>query len=255
MPCAETLQVHAFFDGELDATGALRIEEHAAHCNECAALLRELDASRTMIRQASYYRAAAGLRTAVTAALDQEAGARKAPTASSRRTAFWSGAGVGAAVTALAASLAIAVLAPSSGALESQLTNAHLRSLMPDHLIDVASSDQHTVKPWFAGHADVSPPTPDFPQEDYRLVGGRADYIDGQHAAVVVYRHGKHIINVFTWKQDGGSLPNLVTRNGYHMVFWKNADLEFCAVSDTALDELQRLVALLKDTAARDNRE
>src|SRR5258707_1119550 len=83
-----------------------------------------------------------------------------------------------------------------------------------------------------AGHADVSPPTADFPKEDYRLAGGRVDYIDGHRAAVLVYRHGAHTINVFTWAQSGVALPDIVTRNGYHAVFWRNGDLVFCAVSD-----------------------
>jgi anti-sigma factor RsiW len=117
---------------------------------------------------------------------------------------------------------------------------------MANHLIDVVSSDQHTVKPWFAGHADVSPPAVDFPREDYRLVGGRVDYIDGQRAAVVVYRHGAHIINVFAWNQRDGSLPNIVTREGYHIVFWRNGNLVFCAVSDSALDEITGLTRLLQ---------
>jgi len=148
------------------------------------------------------------------------------------------------------------LLLPSpSSELAGELTGAHLRSLMAGHLIDVESSDQHTVKPWFAGHADVSPPTPDFPEEDYRLIGGRADYIDGRRAAVVVYRHGKHIINVFSWNQRGGAIPPDVTRNGYHMAFWRSGDLVFCAVSDTQLMELDRLVSLMKDAAAREARE
>jgi anti-sigma factor RsiW len=119
----------------------------------------------------------------------------------------------------------------------------------------VESTDQHTVKPWFAGHADVSPPTADFPKEDYRLIGGRVDYVDGHRAAVLVYRHGAHTINVFSWAQSGESLPNIVTRNGYHSVFWRSGDLVFCAVSDTALDELLGLVRLLKEISIPDSRE
>jgi anti-sigma factor RsiW len=133
--------------------------------------------------------------------------------------------------------------------------SAHLRSLMENHLIDVVSTDQHTVKPWFAGHADVSPPTADFPKEDYRLVGGRADYIDGHRAAVLVYRHGAHTINVFSWARSNETLPKIVTRNGYHSVFWEDRDLAFCAVSDTALDELLGLVRLIKEISIPDSRE
>ena len=80
------------------------------------------------------------------------------------------------------------------------LVGAHLRSLMPDHLIDVISTDRHTVKPWFAGHTDVSPVVEDFAAQGYRLLGARADYVDRQRAAVLIYQHGAHVINVFSWQ-------------------------------------------------------
>ena len=83
--------------------------------------------------------------------------------------------------------------------LPDELVNAHVRSLMPAHLIDVVSTDKHTVKPWFAGHADVSPVVADFEQQGYRLIGGRVDYLEHQRSAVVVYQHGAHVINVFSW--------------------------------------------------------
>jgi len=257
MACAEAFRVQAYFDGELDAAEALRIEEHLQHCPECVSALEELDRGRSVLRNATYYRAPTSLRTAVTAAIAAEAGPRLSGHAGfPRRREFWSGAGTGAAASALAAALAMFLILPSpSTELANELTGAHLRSLMAGHLIDVESSDSHTVKPWFAGHADVSPPTPDFPEQDYRLIGGRADYVDGRRAAVVVYRHGKHIINVFSWNQQGGSIPSDVTHNGYHMAFWRNGDLVFCAVSDTQLSELDRLVSLIKESAAREARE
>lgn len=257
MACAEAFRVQAYFDGELDAAEALRVEEHMQHCPECVSAIEELDRSRFALRDATYHRAPAALRMAVTAAITSEGAPRPSRRFGIPRTnEFWSGAGAGATASALAAAFAMFLLLPSpSSELASELTGAHLRSLMAGHLIDVESSDQHTVKPWFAGHADVSPPTPDFPEEDYRLIGGRADYIDGRRAAVVVYRHGKHIINVFSWNQQGGSIPSDVTRNGYHMAFWRSGDLVFCAVSDTQLMELDRLVSLMKDAAAREARE
>ena len=258
MLCDDRLRVQAYFDGELDAAVSLDVERHVEACGECAALLKDLGAMRGTMRQAAYHRAPERLRSSIAEALDRSDGMRTQAPAVMRggSRGFWRGAGAGAAVTALAASLALFVaLPPASDGLQNELTNAHLRSLMPDHLIDVVSSDQHTVKPWFAGHADVSPPTPDFPQEDYRLIGGRADYIEGQHAAVVVYRHGAHVINVFAWAHHQGSLPQMVTRNGYHTACWRGGDLAYCAVSDTGVDELTRLVALLKDADQRENRE
>jgi len=257
MPCDEALRVHAYFDGELDAPLSLDVERHVEACGPCAALLKDLQGMRQTMRGAAYHRAPSQMRAALSDALDREGGRQpELTTIIRRRGAFWPGFGAGSFITGLAAALVLFIALPSaSDGLQNDLTAAHLRSLMPDHLIDVASSDQHTVKPWFAGHTDVSPPTPDFPREDYRLIGGRADYVDGSRAAVVIYRHGAHIINVFAFPYREQALPELVTRNGYHMAFWRAGDIAFCAVSDTGVDELMRLTRLLKDAASRENRE
>jgi anti-sigma factor RsiW len=173
-----------------------------------------------------------------------------------RLRSFWVGALGGVGGTAIAATLAFFLLMPRlTNPLLDQLVSAHVRSLMPTHLIDVVSTDKHTVKPWFAGHTDVSPVVADFEQQGYKLIGGRADYLDHQRSAVVVYQHGAHIINVFSWAGNERALPNDVTRNGYHLAFWKAGDLEYCAVSDTGWDELLGLVRLLRDLGAGDVRE
>ena len=149
---------------------------------------------------------------------------------------------------AIAAALGFFLLVPRfANPLLDELLNAHERSLMPAHLIDVVSTDKHTVKPWFAGHADVSPAVADFEAQGYKLIGGRADYLDHQRSAVVVYQHGSHVINVFSWSGSGPSLPDSVTRNGYHFISWAAGDLKYCAVSDTARDELLGLVRLLQN--------
>jgi len=253
MLCNEAQRVQAYFDGELDAGASAVIEQHLAHCAACAALIRDLQSTRDAIREeGSYDRASPKLRSQVSDLLDRETG--KSGFLSGfvpRDKAFWLGMATGIVPTALAAALVFFVyLGPTPDRLTADLMSAHLRSLVANHLIDVASSDQHTVKPWFAGHADVSPPAVDFPKENYRLVGGRADYVDGRRAAVVVYRHGAHVINVFAWPQSGSSMPDILTRDGYHIACWKNGDLAFCAVSDTALDELLALTRLLKDVKA-----
>ena len=95
----------------------------------------------------------------------------------------------------------------------------------------------------------------DFAQQGYRLIGGRADYLDHQRAAVVVYQHGSHVINVFSWAATKAGVPKNTTRNGYHLAFWRTGNLEYCAVSDTGWDELNGLVQLLQDLGAHDNRE
>jgi anti-sigma factor RsiW len=248
MLCNEAQRVNAYFDGELDAPASAVIEQHLAHCGECAALMRDLQSTRDALREQLPYHSASGeLRNRVMRSIGNESAAvqnRRHP--HDRR--FWWGAAAGFTPAAIAAALIFFVNSgPSTDQLTGDLVNAHLRSLVGDHLIDVASTDQHTVKPWFAGHADVSPPAVDFPQADYRLVGGRVDFVDGRRTAVTVYRHGAHIINVFAWRADAGAAPELATRNGYHVLCWRAADLESCAVSDTALDELQSLVRLLKN--------
>jgi anti-sigma factor RsiW len=257
MACNEALRLQAYFDGELDANAAVEIERHIEDCRECAALLGSLEAIRDGMRQQTlYHRAGPELRSRIIRGLDRESGSRWTARAFMTGKQFWSGAASGAASMALAAGLAVLLFVPSpSNPLVNDVMNAHLRSLMENHLIDVASTDQHTVKPWFAGHADVSPPTADFPKEDYRLVGGRVDYVDGHRTAVLVYRHGAHTINVFSWARSGEPLPDIVTRNGYHAVFWRSGDLVFSAVSDTALDELLGLVRLLKEIGTPDSRE
>jgi anti-sigma factor RsiW len=248
MSCNESLQVQAYFDGELDASAAMQTEEHLENCVDCAALLADLEATRELIRRESpYYRASPTLREGIQEMLDREEGA-VAPLQRYLRPPkhFLSGAASGAGAMALAAALAVFLYLPQSDPLMGDMMNAHLRSLMSDHLIDVASSDRHTVKPWFAGHTDVSPPAADFSKEGYKLVGGRADYVDGHRAAVVVYRHGAHIINIFAWAAGTEKLSNEETQKGYHIACWRSADLDYCAVSDTGMDELLDLVRLMK---------
>jgi len=261
MQCGEWLRVQAYFDGELDALSVAEIERHRGGCAECSALLNDLKQTRIALRHdLSHVTAPPALRARIMRALDQESAA-KIPSSQPERVTrsrvrpFWQGAFSGIGGTAIAAGIAFFLLAPPlTNPLLDDLVSAHVRSLMPDHLIDVVSTDKHTVKPWFAGHTDVSPVVADFDEQGYRLIGGRADYFDHQRAAVVVYQHSSHVINVFSWATTTESLPKNTTRNGYHLAFWKTGDLLYCAVSDTAWDELLGLVRLLQDMSTRDAR-
>jgi anti-sigma factor RsiW len=195
-----------------------------------------------------YYRASPALRAKLTQ--------RAQPTRLRWYRSVWTGAAGGAGATALAASLVFALLLPpASEALIADVTNAHLRSIASGHIIDVASTDRHTVKPWLASHADLSPPVGDFTREGFTLEGGRVDFVDGARAAVTVYRHGAHVINVFAWTNYSERLPELATRNGYHIVFWRQDNLVFCAISDIALDDMLALSRLLKAATMPDGRE
>jgi anti-sigma factor RsiW len=259
MQCADSLRAQAYFDRELDSLGAAEIERHAQHCGKCFMLFGDLQHVRTALRRdLTYMRVPPELRARIARALNQQSTVRITPVhrrdlGAWRPRPFWQGAFTGIGGTAIAASLAFFLVAqPLSSSLPGDLLSAHVRSLMPEHLIDVVSTDKHTVKPWFSGHADVSPTVADFELQGYKLIGGRADYFDHQRAAVVVYRRGTHVINVFSWDGNQGTLPKNTTRDGYHLAFWKSGDLAYCAVSDTGWDELFILAKLIQDLSARD---
>lgn len=254
MECPEALRAQAYFDGELDAGSSIEVERHLARCASCRSKLQDLEHVRTVIRQISSDSVPSELRQQIDQALDREDGAGHASRSPAARIGwrwnpFWTGALTGVAATAAVALLAFSMLSSSANdTLLHDLTADQMRSLMASHLIDVVSTDRHTVKPWFAGHADVSPVVADFEQQGYRLLGGRADYLDGQRSAVVVYQHGRHVINVFAWLAPKAPLPGDTTRSGYHMTFWRAGDLEYSAVSDTSWRELRVLRQLLQDS-------
>ncbi len=264
MQCAEALRVQAYFDGEVDAVSALEVERHTEHCAECRALLTHLAETRARMRKELEFLAAPPqLRASIDRLLDQETRGTAETHGAAREVAprvragwrappLWLGAlgGVGAAI---AAGIALFFLSPSlTNPVLDDLVTAHVRSLMPMHLTDVVSTDRHTVKPWFAGHADVSPVVADFADQGYRLLGGRADYFDRQRVAAVVYQHGAHVINVFAWVAGGRALPEYTSRSGYHIACWKLGNLQYCAISDTGWDELQGLTRLLRAAGAAD---
>ncbi len=252
MECAESLRVQAYFDGEVDSATAFDTERHVETCAACQRLLQELEQLRGLIRDnVPRVGAPTALRERISRSLDQESQGRALPPR--RSQSFWVGVFSGAAGSLAAAALAFVVFsALFNNRLVNDLVAAHTHSLLASHLIDVVSTDQHTVKPWFAGRTAVSPEVADFAPQGYRLLGGRVDEVRHQRAAVTVYQHGRHLINVFTWEAGTGSLPRDLTRNGYHLAFWKSQDLAYCAVSDTGWSELQGLIRLLQQQSARD---
>ncbi len=257
MPCAESLRVHAYFDGEMDATAAVNKEKHLMNCEECRSLLQDLRQSRDALRKdLSNFRASSQLRARIAKTLEEEqitTRARNATKSSRQSKPFWWGALSGMGVTAVAAMLTLLLLASPTNRLADEVLNAHVHSLMTSHLIDVESTDRHTVKPWFAGRVDFSPAVADFELDGYKLIGGRVDDVGHQHTAVVVYQHGLHMINVFSWAHDRQVITRDISRHGYHMIFWKSNDVEYCAVSDMGWDELRGLVHLLQDTSRRNS--
>lgn len=261
MQCPESLRVQAHFDREVDALTAADVERHLQHCIECRDLYQELEQLRAALRrELPAVEAPEALRTRILRALDVEAAAttprpRRLSFGSWRVPSFWAGAASGLVAATMAAAVAFFVIVPlRTTPIANELVADHVTSLLSSRQVDVISTDQHTVKPWFAGHTDVSPVVVDFKPQGYELIGGRVAYVERQRAAVVVYRHGRHVINVFSWAATQRPIAGEKARNGYHLVFWKASDLQYCAVSDTSWDELLELVRLLQQAAARDAR-
>jgi anti-sigma factor RsiW len=134
-----------------------------------------------------------------------------------------------------------------SARIDAELLDAHVRSLQPGHLMDVQSTDQHTVKPWFDGKLDFVPPVNDFSQYGFPLLGGRLDIIDAHNAAALVYGRRKHLINVFVWPATSASraIDDAGARQGYNWLNWRAGDMQFCAVSDASADDLRELKNLI----------
>jgi len=160
----------------------------------------------------------------------------------------WGSAG---AALALAACLAFFMIASPNDEylLVQQLLSSHIRSLQDGHLTDVISTDQHTVKPWFNGRLDVSPPVIDLIANGFPLIGGRLDYVDHHSVAVIVYKYNAHVINLFVWasNQPKIDVESVVTQQGYNMRRWRNGDLQFWAVSDVNPAKLQEFENLYRN--------
>jgi anti-sigma factor (TIGR02949 family) len=240
-------RLDAYVDGELPETERGQLRDHLMDCPECgpeAAALRRLQEG--IRRSAPIYRAPEALRSQIRFALRQEA----AENARAARPALsW---------LAYAASLLLAVALGSGGtllitgerqedAVANELIDSHLRSLLGSHLTDVASSDQHTVKPWFAGRSDLSPPAVDLAGEGFPLVGGRLDLIAGKPVPALVYRRREHVINVFVLPASRGNLGAPLSRRGYSLRHWNEGDLGFWAVSDAAPSELAEFERVFRE--------
>jgi anti-sigma factor RsiW len=234
--------LHAYADDELDVINARQIEQHLSACDECRRSEEQIRALReAMTEHTPGYRAPARLRRNIRAALRREA----------KETHFspWLVFATGAAFAAVLLGLILfqTVRGSRENAIVDQVVANHVRSLLATHLVDVASSDQHTVKPWFDGKIDFAPDVHDFAISGFPLVGGRLDYLDGKTVVALVYQRNKHPINVFIMPaiKTSETSPNSLSYRGYNVLSWTHREMNYWAVSDLNDTELRQFSGLL----------
>jgi len=236
--CGKLLLLQAELDGELDAAGAAVLAEHRAACPVCRRNELVIVGARQALGRASYHRAAPELRAAIASRM----GAEPAPV-HRRWGMLWRELASFGAGAALAVALILTVLPIRRQDVVAALIDDHVRALQPGHLLDVVSTDRHTVKPWFDGRLDFSPPVKDLGQEGFPLLGGRLDYLRERSIAVLVYSHGKHIVELFVWPAEASSAePARGERDGYNIVHWTADGMSFSAVSDLEPAALEAFV-------------
>ena len=247
---AQTL-LHPYMDGELDLAASLGVEEHLRACPDCALAHENYRALRASLRDgALYFSAPTGLEGRIQASLRRvDVPSHHTFALAPRR--WWGQAAALMLVVFLGWGLFHARTVPSGdGLLAQEVVACHVRSLMGAHLSDVISSNQHTVKPWFDGRLDYSPPVKDLAAQGFPLIGGRLDYLDGRPVAALVYRRQKHLINLFVWptkagQQSAQSAPTTI--QGYHVLHWEAAGMTYWSVSDVNDAELARFERLIQD--------
>ena len=240
MTCIEASRlIGPFVDDELDVRSAIDVEGHLARCAACAQEKIEIVALRETVRERlPRFDPPPGLEDRLFRSVARvERPKRRIP---------WRGA---ALVAAAACALLIAIptgFRPPRDRATEEIVDAHVRSLQAQHLTDVASSDQHTVKPWFQGRIDFAVPTHDFAEHGFALVGGRLDVLSGQPAAALVYRRRQHVLNLFVERSSGGEPRRDYSVRGYRISTWTQDGLRYRLVSDVPAGESDELISLLR---------
>jgi mycothiol system anti-sigma-R factor len=240
--------LHGYLDGELDATRSADFERHLEGCRECATSLGSEESLRSSLQRSGLYESAP---VAVRKKIRADLAAATKPSGGLRIPAWrW---------IAVAASILIVAgvswfswpqrkdTASSVPFTAAEMIDAHVRSLQPGHLTDIASTDQHAVKPWFDGKLAFVPPVKDYADEGFPLIGARLDVLGGQNVAALVYTRRKHIINVFVMPTKEADTPIHAPglRQGYQWRHWRRQGMEYCAVSDASDSDIYELAQLI----------
>ncbi len=228
--------LEAYLDGELGFDRTLEVEAHLASCPVCSSEVQSWKDIRMAIQGSElYHRAPAYLEGKLRKLLPQ----RRSEGMPWFQRSIWAAGGAAFATAVLL--MSFVVMRPAGPSAEQETVTSHIRSLMADHLMDVISTDQHTVKPWFDGKLDFAPPVQDFAADGYPLAGGRLDYLENRKVAVLIYHRALHIINLYVWpaQGNGGSTIRVQTIHGYNVVSWRKGGFEFRAVSDLNTAELR----------------
>jgi len=250
--------IHGYLDGELDLLSTLRVEAHLPECVSCARTHENQRALRSVMSSGKlHFKLPNGLAERIHLDLHQadKAKGRAAPSVWEAvkpmpRRIWWPWMSIAATavlVGMVAWRLGSVASRPSPDEVLAQdVLASHVRSLMANHLADVPSSDQHTVKPWFNGKLDFSPPVKDLSGDGFPLVGGRLDYLEDRPVAALVYQRRKHLINLFIWPSAEDSRQKTVTRQGYNLLHWTQSGMTYWAMSDLNQTELQEFVRLVQ---------
>jgi anti-sigma factor RsiW len=232
-----------YVDRECDQEALTAIHEHLSACAACRERVADRQALGRLVRTAPYYPAPDRLRARVSTAVARS------------RSTRWMLTWAAAATLVLAVGGALIVVRPawsvrpsSADAIVDEVVADHVRSLMADHLFDIRSTDQHTVKPWFLGKLDFSPPVTDLASIGFPLVGARLEYLSDRPVAALVYQRQKHVINVFVWPAEHitGSSNVSQSERGFHAQHWTRDGMSFWAVSDLNITELSEFVRALQ---------
>jgi anti-sigma factor RsiW len=252
MNCDDSnIYLPAYLDDELDVVESLRVQKHLSECGDCRRMQEQQLALRSALRDPELYSHpsadfAKRLQTAVRGAAKEEARAERSPWFRFR----W-------VPTAAAVAIVVAIgmffvmnglRSRQQQQIASAVLDGHIRSLQANHLVDVPSSDRHTVKPWFQGKLDFSPPVPDLSDRGWTLIGGRLDYVDARPVAVLIYQRRMHNINVFVWPNHGSADDTIKQEDaqGYQILHWNGVAMSYWVVSDLNSAELLELAGALR---------